>query len=102
MRVFLTNNGNPDRFQDPDSPLPGSEAGIWHPVNSLEQASEACTRYIEDNGLGGGNWCGDAGRIVQGADCIARVSYNGKVWPPGEWQPDLEPLYVPTRSETGR
>ncbi len=32
---------------------------------------------------------GDAHRLV------ARVSWNGKVWPPGPWAPGQTPLYAP-------
>lgn len=24
---------------------------------------------------------------------VGRISYNGRIWPPGEWQPDDEPLF---------
>jgi hypothetical protein len=32
---------------------------------------------------------------------IARVSFNGRVWPPGDWTADAVPLYDNRTSGTG-
>lgn len=77
--VRLAAVGNPDRGQDPDSPLFGVGNIDRHAVSSLREASRACSEYISANNLGSGNWDGgdvfdDDGRAV------ARVSYNGRVW----------------------
>ena len=79
LTVELDSRGNPDRGQDPDRPLPGVARKVVE-VRSLGQASEACLAWIEDNDLGAGNWTGGTVRDASGA-LVARVSYNGKVWP---------------------
>lgn len=37
-----------------------------------------------------------AGRIDQGGETIARVSYNGRVWGPGDWKEGDVPLFDPS------
>jgi hypothetical protein len=94
MHVILDNRGNPDFGQNSRRRLPGTAQGAVR-VASLKEASEACRKYIEDNNLGGGNWTGG---IIRDETCteIGRVSYNGKVWPPGDWTPDSVPLFDPS------
>lgn len=76
--VRLAHGANPD--------IPG---GYWQEgnpdaraerkqVSSLAEAARACRRYIEENGLGGGNWAG--GQVFASGEQIARISYNGRVW----------------------
>jgi len=96
MEVFLANVGNPDFGQNPERPLPGTLSKIWHPVASYQEASEACRRYIEDNNLGGGNWCG--GQIIDGDPRGARVAYNGRVFRGRAYKAGQEVLYEPGRS----
>jgi hypothetical protein len=38
-----------------------------------------------------------AGRIEQGGETIARVSYNGRVWSPGKWAEGDTPLFDPSK-----
>ena len=52
----------------------------WIEISSLKQASEVCSKFIEDHDLGGGNFTG--GEVREGEKIIARVSYNGRVWEP--------------------
>jgi hypothetical protein len=92
--VILDNRGNPDFGQDPTQRLPGTKMHLRR-VNSLNAASLACREYITENYLGGGNWSGGAVRDAAGTE-VARVSYNGKVWPPGDWTPDSVPLFDPS------
>jgi hypothetical protein len=90
MKVKLSSCGNPDLGQAPGRPLYGvrSKTGT---VKNLAEASRVCLEYIAANQLGGGNWNGgqvsdDSGVVV------AQVSYNGTVWPPGDWTPESRPL----------
>jgi hypothetical protein len=77
-RVLLASCGNPDYGQDPDAPQSPEE---WRAVADLEEASRACRAYVEYLNLGGGNWSG--GLVVDAkGKAVARVSYNGRVWPP--------------------
>jgi len=96
MKVKLANRGNPDFGQDPNKPLWDKPPDKWVKVKDLEHASHVCRLYIVDHELGGGSWAGGQIKDNKGKE-IGRVSYNGKVWPPGEWKPDMEPLYDPAK-----
>jgi hypothetical protein len=91
LRVRLASCGNPDWGQDPERPLPGVEDATVA-VMDFAEASRVCRRYIAEYGLGGGNWSGGQVTDASGA-VVALVSYNGRVWPPGEWTPDTQPLW---------
>ena len=52
------------------------------PVADFAEASRVVLQYISDNELGGGNWTGGEIRDLAGT-VVGRVSYNGRVWPPG-------------------
>jgi 8-oxo-dGTP pyrophosphatase MutT (NUDIX family) len=78
--LVCTSAGNPDFQQAPELSISPEEVYI---VSSPIEASEKARAYIAEYELGGGNWTGghvfnDAGEIV------ARVSYNGRVWEPGQ------------------
>jgi len=47
-----------------------------------ERSGEGCSTFPE-------------GTLLDGNEAVARVSYNGKVWPVGEWQPGDQPLFNP-------
>lgn len=73
--------GNPDFDQDPTSAI---SLPAYYPVNTLEQASQVCRQYIQDNNLGGGNWTGGNVYDVTGK-IVAHVSYNGRIWESPDW-----------------
>ena len=50
-------------------------------VQTLEDASERCRQFIAAYDLGGGNWNGGQVRDDATGQVVARVSYNGRVWP---------------------
>lgn len=87
--VKLSACGNPDFRQG--RTLPGVRARTVR-VADLAEASRLCRAYIDEHELGAGNWNGGEVRDHTGAP-IGRVSYNGKVWPPGAWAPGVEPLW---------
>jgi hypothetical protein len=87
--VSLAARGNPDFGQA--AHLPGVRARKVRAAD-FGDASRACRDYIGEHDLGSGNWAGGDVRDHTGA-LVARVSYNGKVWPPGPWAPNLEPLW---------
>lgn len=73
--------------------------GKRYPVESLEDASNKWSqaRDVSVRQGGGGSAIGGGVRIVdQSGKEVARVSYNGRVWPPGEWKSGLKPLYDPS------
>jgi hypothetical protein len=93
MIVKLSHGPNPDIMS----------GGYWsqpvdHGVQEIEvedfaEASRVCREYIERNNLGGGNW--DGGQVMQDGMQVAKVSYNGRIWSPGEWKSGDAPLYSP-------
>lgn len=91
MTVELKSVGNPDFNQDPNKPLYGAEPNKNLKVKNLKEAKEACLKFIEDNDLGSGNWAG--GRVYEGKNLIARVSYNGRVWD-GEYSLGTSPKEI--------
>ena len=86
--VHLSHAANPD--------IPGGYYGHKRPaklkatVPTFADAAKLCREYIDHNELGGGNWTG--GQVFKGKEQVARVSYNGRVWPPGQWTPEMQPL----------
>lgn len=80
LKVYLSNVGNPDRFQDPDRPLPGTRSGYWVEVADIESASKACRDYIDENDLGGGNWPRAEVRDLATDEVLGHISYNGRFW----------------------
>lgn len=90
-KVKLSALGNTDFGQDPRRGLPGVPRKTAQ-VADYAQAARLCLEYIREHGLGAGNWSGGQIYDAQG-NLIALVSYNGKVWPPGEWTPGMKPLY---------
>jgi hypothetical protein len=61
-------------------------------VASLQEASRAVREYIEADGLGSSAW--EGGEVTEGRKVVARVSYNGRVWPPGGCRAGVEPLWA--------
>ncbi len=78
MKVKLVAVSNPDF--SPDVPQGYIELpATWVEVRSLAHASQVCRQYIDEHGLGGGNWTGGEVVTAEGAP-LAYVSYNGRVW----------------------
>ena len=78
LTVKLSHEANPDlRLGYWDDGKPAAKHKVLQ-VASLKEASKACRRYIDRNGLGGGNWTG--GQVAEDGVFVARVSYNGRVW----------------------
>jgi hypothetical protein len=92
LQVTLASVGNPDHAQPADRSLPGVPSETVE-ILDLAAASRTCRAYIERHQLGAGNWAG--GIVTRAGVPIARVSYNGRVWAPGNWQPGDQPLYDP-------
>lgn len=93
LKVFLANRGNPDFGQHHHLPMPDTKSDYYVEVQDFAEASKVCRDYINEFELGGGHWTG--GKILQDKKEIARVSYNGSVWPPGKWDPEVKTLYEP-------
>jgi hypothetical protein len=90
-KVLLASVGNPDFRQDSRRSLPGVPRRTLR-VASLADASKACRAYIAHYELGGGNWLG--GEVKQGGKIVAKISYNGRAWEPGNW-PTKEITFTP-------
>lgn len=79
--VDLTNGqGNGTGYWD----YPVDPARTTKVVSSLREASDALMAWVRRNRLGGGNLARDCGLVRDGKKVLARVSYNGRVWEPGE------------------
>jgi hypothetical protein len=78
LTVTLASVGNPDFGQNPSRPLPGVR-NVKRPALSVKHASAVCRDWIEENGIGGGNWAGGEVRDEKDA-FVARISYNGRAW----------------------
>ena len=77
--VHLSSVGNPDFGQDPARPLYGVQSKVVKAV-SIADASEKCRKFLDENGLGSGNWSG--GQVYLEEECVAVISYNGRAWEP--------------------
>lgn len=62
-------------------------------VSTLRQASEVFSSLRDESGEGGSTF--PDGIVRDGNAVLARVSYNGRVWLPGEWKPGDRPIYDP-------
>jgi hypothetical protein len=94
--LILDNCGNPDRGQDPDRRVHGTER-LTVKVKDFEEASKAALAYIEENGLGMGNWIGGVLRDGRNRE-IGYVGYNGIVYAAGrnrEGRNRLWPEHLP-------
>lgn len=79
--VTLRAYGNPDYRQYTDI----ADKAVVR-VTSLRDAVRVCMDYIAENELGGGNWGTQSGCVFDSAKRpVARVSYNGRVWEPGDY-----------------
>lgn len=48
-------------------------------AESIERCAQCVRNYIEDYGLGSGQWCG--GQVYEeGVGYIGKISYNGHFW----------------------
>ena len=68
--------------------------------NRLYQATtlaDASTMYCAArDALGNGASGTPPGKIVDAeGNPVARISFNGKVWPPEPWTPGMAPLFIP-------
>lgn len=78
--VYLAAVGNPDFDQPMNLGIPARMVAI----ESLEEASQVCLRFIEKYDLGGGNWIGGDVYDGKSGQKLAYVSYNGMVKLNGE------------------
>jgi hypothetical protein len=65
-------------------------------VSSFREASEMFCKARDQFSFQTG--CGasktpEAAIVNDAGEAVARISYNGRVWPIAEWHPDMLPLY---------
>lgn len=60
-------------------------------VRSLERASEMYCEARDASGLGASD-VPEAKVVNESGKSIARISYNGRVWPSQPWHPGQEPI----------
>lgn len=60
-------------------------------VSTLREARAECIAYRDEYQLGSGHWSG--GQVFDATgSMIAQISYNGRVWEPGEWSPETREI----------
>lgn len=86
--VLLAARGNPDHGQDPDQPpfgVPDDQLvdcsqllrpSMVYAEASIAEASKRVRAFIEEHGLGGGNWVG--GDVWANGKHLGHVAYNGR------------------------
>jgi hypothetical protein len=65
--------------------------GQRYAVDSLQDAANKWDEFRQKSGIGGS----ETPRVLivdQNGKEVGRISYNGKVWPPGEWHAGMKPL----------
>lgn len=84
--LLLAARGNPDHGQDPEQPpfgVPGDRlldcSDGWNPAEPGHVASRHVREFIDQYGLGGGNWVG--GDVWENGKHIGSVAYNGRFIP---------------------
>jgi hypothetical protein len=93
--------GNAYTVELSHGPNPDLDKGYWDPpvdsgrprrvsIASVGEASKVVREYIERNNLGGGNFREAPIRNALGVE-VARVSYNGRIWLPGDWPTQEHP-----------
>ena len=87
FRIKLRSYANPDYRETRPRKGPARAQG------SLLYVVKAAHAYRE--GLGGGNWGEPRVERQDGKKWVAfaRVSYNGRIWPPEPWQPGRKALF---------
>mgnify|MGYP003331284212 CR=1 FL=1 len=60
-------------------------------VDSLRQASDMYCAARDASGMGASR-VPEAMVLDAGGTPVARISYNGRVWPPEPWRPGMQPL----------
>ena len=85
MKLILEHGTNVDLMHGQ-----GDGTGYWTPprcpehqevdVPDLKSASVRFRMWIAETGLGGGNMTKESGKVFDGDQVVARVSYNGRVW----------------------
>jgi hypothetical protein len=76
-KVTLTAVGNPDKGQDPNSPLWGVDQATIKD-NHLDALVEKVWDWQIDNGIGAGNWTDPV--VMHNGKRIGTMSYNGRIW----------------------
>jgi hypothetical protein len=86
-RITLRSCPNPDHGET----LPPKPRLVV--LGDLNDVLAAGRSYNKD--IGGGNWSGGRIDIRHDKSWIpfAKMSYNGRVWPPGPWTPTTRPLF---------
>lgn len=59
------------------------------PVASIEEARQRFRTWIDQNDYGNSDLRRGAGDVLEGGTVVAHISYNGRVWAPGEEMQEL-------------
>lgn len=64
-----------------------------HTTNTLAEVSAIYSAARDESGLGASRW--PEAIVYSDGKAVGRVSYNGKIWPVGEWSVGMTPLFNP-------
>ena len=64
----------------------------WVDCRTIAECVAAWESARDAEGIGASGMMKNCGNVKIGRKIVATVSYNGRVWAPGEWQPGQEPL----------
>lgn len=73
--------------------------GRRYPVETLRAASEKHAFLRDKSGRGASTFPDSKVLNAEGTE-VARISYNGRAWPPGGWNPGVEPLCLDPEAAT--
>lgn len=70
-----------------------AEPGVYWLTNmtSMEECQRAYIKVRAESGLGASQF-GTGELFDEMGQHLAYISYNGRVWPPVAWHPDIKPL----------
>jgi hypothetical protein len=74
--------GNPDRGQNPNA-MPYGVKTKTFTAEKLESLRHQIRGWMEDNGLGSGNW--GTAKVFKDNELYGYMSYNGRVWDRDDW-----------------
>jgi hypothetical protein len=78
MKVYLSAHGNPDHNENPHQPIYSTIVAF---ADSVEKCQKIVRDFIDDSGIGAGNWTG--GAVFDGKEQVGYISYNSRYWPKG-------------------
>ena len=81
--------GNPDKGQNPNEEPYGVKPKTFT-ADKLESLRYQIRAWMEDNGLGAGNW--GTAKVFKDNQTYGYMSYNGRIWDRDDWHPQAKEI----------